>query len=65
MQKSGAYIIKDKFLEKEFDFSKAVKNPYSDKIEAKAVAEGLKDLREGRISDGGEAVEKIRRKYGI
>ena len=37
----------------------------NDIIEAKAVAEGLKDLREGRVSDGKEAVEKIRRKYGI
>ena len=34
-------------------------------IEAKTVLEGLKDVKEGRVAEGSEAISNIRSKYGI
>ncbi|WP_315576939.1 type II toxin-antitoxin system Phd/YefM family antitoxin [Oribacterium parvum] len=33
--------------------------------EAKAVIEGLKDLKEGNIEDGAETICRLRKKYGV
>lgn len=33
--------------------------------EAKALMEGLEDVKEGKTFDGEEAIDNVRRKYGI
>ena len=33
--------------------------------EARMIARGLKDIEEGKVVDGPEAIEGIRKKYGL